>query len=406
MASDTSVPGIPQAPAPHTSVPPVAASSPTGLVAPPSIDSYAANAARQPFTWVGNPWSLAGTCVWNAFLSILTLGIYSFWGRTEIRKRLWSSVRLYGEPLAYHGTPRELLRGFFAVLLAVLLPLFLAGIFVTAFFGQATAAAYQFALIGILYPILTAIAFYRGRRYRLSRTSWRGIRASLTGSAGGYAAFSWLTMCAIPLTLFWIMPYRAVELQRAIVSDTSLGNARLQFEGTSAPVYKRYALLWFGTILLVFGTLVGVAWLLGGRAQPWSPFWWASIRGRELLSILALCIGAVVVWSLTSSFYYARLYNHLAHATVIASNQPGAAPARFALDVTGKRIIWLFVTNMLITYLSLYVLKPVAMARTMKYYAENLAIVGPFDPASIGQNTSLFDPAGEGLAQAFDLDAF
>ena len=79
---------------------------------------------------------------------ILTVGIYGFWGRTEIRRRMWSSVRLRGEPLAYHGTPQELLKGFLAVMLVVLVPLFLAGIAVVVFFGQASAVfgIYQFGL--------------------------------------------------------------------------------------------------------------------------------------------------------------------------------------------------------------------------------------------------------------------
>jgi uncharacterized membrane protein YjgN (DUF898 family) len=410
-----SVPGIPL-PQRQTSVPAV---GPWGAVtAPTPIDRPGTESVgphltdrHHPFTWVGNPWHLAGTCILNTVLAILTLGIYSFWGRTEIRQRLWSSVRFGGVPLSYHGTPRELLRGFFAVLAAVLAPLFLLGMVVAIFFGQASAifTAYQFGLFAILYPILTAIAFYRGRRYRLSRTSWRGIRASLTGSSTSYAAMSWLSLCAIPLTLFLIMPYRAVELQRAIVDETTLGNARLRFEGRAGPMYKRYALLWIGTILLVIGTFAVIGATLGGRFQPGNPFWWATIRGRDVAIIVGLSIGAIVLWSLISSFYYSRLYNYLAQSTVIASPAANATRGdlgRFQLNVTGPGIIWLFVSNALITYLSLYVLKPVAMARTMKYYVENLSITGPFDPDLLGQNPSVFDPTGEGLAQAFDLDAF
>jgi uncharacterized membrane protein YjgN (DUF898 family) len=413
-----SVPGVPL-PSQQTSVPavgPWGAGVSTGPAGEPAatgqVDGSAAADRRQPFTWAGSPWDLAGTCFLNTLLAILTLGIYSFWGRTEIRQRLWSSVRFDGVPLSYHGTPRELLRGFFAVFAAVLVPLFVVGTMVIIFFGQASAvfAIYQFGLFAILYPILTAIAFYRGRRYRLSRTSWRGIRASLTGSSKSYAAISWLSLCAVPLTFFLILPYRAVALQRAIVDETTLGNARLRFEGSAGPVYKRFALLWCSTILLTVGTFVAIAATIGGRFQPGNPLWWTQIRGRDVAIILGASTGAIVLWSLISSFYYSRLYNYLAHATVITNATPSAPPGssvgRFHLDVTGKRIIWLFVTNALITYLSLFILKPVAMARTMKYYAENLSIVGPFDPGRLGQNPAVFDPKGEGLAQAFDLDAF
>ena len=94
----------------------------------PSVAAAPALPTSTQFTWHGSPWALTGACLINAILMVLTVGIYGFWGRTEIRRRMWSSVRLNGEPLAYHGTPQELLKGFFAVMLVVLVPLFLLGI--------------------------------------------------------------------------------------------------------------------------------------------------------------------------------------------------------------------------------------------------------------------------------------
>ena len=66
----------------------------------------------------------------------------------------------------------------------------------------------------------------------------------------------------------------------------------------------------------------------------------------------------------------------------------------------------MFITNQIITYGSLFVFKPIAMARTMRYFANNLSIVGHFDPAAIRQNPNVALAEGEGLAQAFDFDAF
>src|SRR6266566_1294797 len=58
-------------------------------------------------------------------LSILTLGFYRFWGRTRIRKYLWSRVSLDGERFEYDGTGGELFRRFL-VTLVVLAPLLFA----------------------------------------------------------------------------------------------------------------------------------------------------------------------------------------------------------------------------------------------------------------------------------------
>ena len=52
-------------------------------------------------------------------LSVATLGLYSFWGRSEARRRLWDATGLGGEPLEYGGTGGELLAGFVIKWLAV-----------------------------------------------------------------------------------------------------------------------------------------------------------------------------------------------------------------------------------------------------------------------------------------------
>jgi uncharacterized membrane protein YjgN (DUF898 family) len=239
-----------------------------------------------PFTWQGSPWSLAGACFINAALMILTIGIYGFWGRTEIRRRMWASVRFLGEPLAYHGTPQELLKGFFAVMAVVLVPLFVVGTFVVIVFGQASGefVLYQSALFLGLYPILAAVAFYRARRYRLSRTSWRGVRGSITGSSGSYGFLSWATAWAYPFTLGWIAPYRAVALNSKIVKDTHLGDRVLTFDGSSSKLYGPFALLWFGTIVLYFIVLTVIGLVIGSKPSPGNPDWWrllTAVCGRS-----------------------------------------------------------------------------------------------------------------------------
>ncbi len=88
----------------------------------------AAGAGGEPvsITWHGSPWSLAGLGLLNTMLTILTLGIYSFWGRTEARRRIWSMVRMNGEPFAYTGTGKELFLGYIIVFLIITVPTILA----------------------------------------------------------------------------------------------------------------------------------------------------------------------------------------------------------------------------------------------------------------------------------------
>src|SRR6478752_7192366 len=78
-------------------------------------------------SWVPPPGGFAGLSLLNGVLRILTLGVYHFWGKTEVRQRIWSAVRIDGEPLDYRGTGGELFRGFLIVFFVILLPMLAIG---------------------------------------------------------------------------------------------------------------------------------------------------------------------------------------------------------------------------------------------------------------------------------------
>ena len=55
---------------------------------------------------------LFGLLVKNAFLTLVTLGIYRFWARAALRRYWWGSIVIAGDPLEYTGTGLELFIGF------------------------------------------------------------------------------------------------------------------------------------------------------------------------------------------------------------------------------------------------------------------------------------------------------
>src|SRR5215475_15829507 len=114
-------------------------------------------------SWAHPPGGFVGLSFLNGLLRILTLGVYHFWGKTEVRQRIWSAVRIDGEPLEYRGTGGELLRGFLVVFFLVLLPLGLAS-FAASLLGPVTHAIYSFAFWALLL-LLSGIGIHRARRY-------------------------------------------------------------------------------------------------------------------------------------------------------------------------------------------------------------------------------------------------
>lgn len=185
----------------------------------------------------------------GSVLLAVTLGIYRFWLTTDMRRFLWSNTEVVGEPLEYTGTARELLIGFL-IAVAILIP-FYAFIFLLAFnlglIGQlAGVIAFAFA------TVLGHYAVYRARRYRLTRTVYRGVRFHQTGSAWHYAALAIFWWAVVILTLGLAYPITQARLEQFKMRNTWLGNVQGRFEGSATALFLRGLLMW----LIVVGPLV------------------------------------------------------------------------------------------------------------------------------------------------------
>ena len=73
--------------------------------------------------YTGQSGPIFGLSLKVAFLTLLTLGIYRFWGKSRIRRYIWSSAELDGDRFEYTGTGLEKFLGFLmaVVFLAVYL---------------------------------------------------------------------------------------------------------------------------------------------------------------------------------------------------------------------------------------------------------------------------------------------
>src|SRR5262245_25040731 len=125
----------------------------------------------------------------GAALLAVTLGIYRFWFATDVRRFLWSNTEIANETLEYTGTPYELLIGFL-IAIAVLVPMYVAFFIVALSLGPLG----QLASVAT-FPVLAFLghfAVYRARRYRLTRTIYRGLGCHQDGSALRSAVWSLL----------------------------------------------------------------------------------------------------------------------------------------------------------------------------------------------------------------------
>src|SRR4051794_27249737 len=184
---------------------------------------------RTAVTFTGRPAAFAQLLVEGGILQLLTAGFYRFWLTTDIRRHLWGNTRVGHETLEYTGTGRELLIGFM-IALAILAPVYV------TYFGLEIAAEelYPFAsapLFLILY-MFGQYAAFRARRYRATRTVFRGVRFWMSGSAWTYARKAALWDIATLLSLGLALPWRMAALERYKLQNTRFGDLPGDFVGT------------------------------------------------------------------------------------------------------------------------------------------------------------------------------
>ncbi len=261
----------------------------------------------------------------SLLLSILTAGVYSFWARAAWKRRLFAQAEFEGDRFEYHGTGRESLIGWMkglpVVALIMSLPYWLpapAGLLLAL------------AAIAVLWPVARAGA----HRYRLNRTSWRGVRFAFDGAT---AEFESICLRGLLLTLATgglYYPHWQVHIRRFLIDNTRFGDRSFRFTG----------------------------------------------QGRDLLPPLAL---AVPLSLLTFGLFWAW-WSALRHRYFWAHTEFGAA--RFRSTVTGRGLLRLWTGNGLILIGTLGLSLSQVTTRSARFWSRHIELVGDPDLTTVRQD--------------------
>jgi uncharacterized membrane protein YjgN (DUF898 family) len=192
----------------------------------------------------------------NLVLSVFTLGIYRFWAKTRIRRYFWGNIDIDGEPLEYTGTGRELFVGFLIVII-VLAPISLLYSWLQRLALGNSLAQGIFSLIYFLaMGGLIQAAIFRARRYRLSRTTWRGIVAGQGGSTWRYLGIAFLYAASTLVSMGLLWPWASVALERYKINNTYFGNSRFSIGASGRPLFLQWLVTW---LLCVVPVVIALA---------------------------------------------------------------------------------------------------------------------------------------------------
>ena len=394
----------PRGPSAHGSTLPAGAAGPADDAAAPT---RAADNDR--LSYDGAAGAAMNIALSNSLLTLATLGVYRFWGKTRLRRYLWSRVSFLGDRVEYTGTGRELLLGFIA---AIVVLGFLGGSLIGLEIALGIDHPLYWTAQGVNSVILLFLVFvaeYRARRYRLSRTEWRGIRFAQDGSSLRYAllALGWAAVTVLSLGLAYAV-YRT-RLQRYRTTHTSFGNRRFAFEGRAAGLLKTWFLAWL-FLLPTFG--LTYIWY---RAREFRHFAAKSRCGALAfasdletgamyrivvffsvltLVVLGVLLGALLLLMVTTISMNPELVRSLQQAGAWLPLGLGAADL-----VVYVVMIAVFLPVMAVLRM-LFLIHPL-----FREVISSIRVIGEEDYAAIAQSAQSIPRQGEGLADALDVGA-
>jgi len=334
----------------------------------------------------------------NGLLNLITLTLYRFWGKTEVRRRLWSTTYLHDEAFEYTGRGVELFVGFLLALLVLVLP-FLCIIFAAQFLGPGLAVLVILPFYLFLFFIV-GLGRFTAFRYLATRTSWRGVRFHLRGSAPGFG-LAWLGYALLSaVTLGWFWPAADRRLAGRLWNGLSFGDKDFQFrieDARKEPVYGAYALGW---VLGIVGYIVFAGVIVAALYPQMKA---ASGSGPPPVPTLS---ETIVIYSAAGALalFYAVVLSPF-HAAMLRSIVAGIGfqDVRFRLRLRWFDMAGLTLSNIALLTVSLGLLMPFVEARTRKFLINRLETTGEFDLSTIGQAQGLRPRTGEGLADAFGI---
>ncbi len=374
----------------------------------PATTATAAASPQEPLhqfaVYDGTSGGIGKIAVVNAILGLFTLGIYRFWGKTNMRRYLWSRVTLLGDRMEYTGTPMELFLGFVvAAVVMAGLSIFLIGLQILVGGDEVLNGVLTAAYLLVIY-FLIFFAVYRARRYRLLRTQWRGIRFSQTGRARDYAFRAIGLLLLSGLTLGLTVPYMNTRLQAYRTNNTWFGNRQLSFDGRAAELFWKWLLA-----LVIAAPTLGISLLWYSVTE--FRYFASRTRFGNLSFASTLKTSRVFVIYLLFFLAFFFLYFVLiggvigvvigAGETGVFSQHPDNPLAHMApTTVLGMVVVALVIVSLMNVLQFVLFLHPLIRA-----VSETLLVKGTVNLDEIQQSDAQKKGRGEGLADVLDVGA-
>jgi uncharacterized membrane protein YjgN (DUF898 family) len=295
---------------------------------------------------------LLAVMIINFIFIILTLGLYYPWAKANVRYYLWNETEMNQSRFVFHGKGIEMFKGFllaYGIIFALNLGIF--------FSSSSQYSIYFVIAFYLAVLILTPMAMFGAWRYRVARTTWRGIYFDFTGKFREFLSIFYVQIFLTVITLGVYYPWLRAKIQTYLMSHTKFGQYRFSFVGSGGDLFLIYLLL----LVLTPFTF--------GLYYPY--------------------------------FYYQRLKFNINN--MVIENEFGEK-ARPRTTVKVSRVYYVLLTNVLLILFTLGLAYPVARVRSMKLTLDYLDIPVNIDSNHIRQEAEDYrDARGDSVIEILDF---
>ncbi len=341
----------------------------------------------QSFTTYGEGGTLLGIHIVNVLLTLVTLGIYYFWAKVRVRRYLFSQTEFAGDRFSYHGTGAEVLRGTVKAALVFGVP------YLGLSFGPQLAGMdiYTRTLsgwaAGLLLLIFIPVAIVSARRYRLSRTSWRGITLSFRGKTRDFINLWVKGYLLTGLTLGLYYPYFSAKKHAFLTTHSYFGSRSFSFQGEGKALVKSFLLPYCLTPVVMSVPVAGFLSMVSSLMK----------NPGDISAIPS--IGATTVAGLAAAFLLLRLLwlSYGLKEQRYFWEQAGLGDASFRFSATLWPYLKLKALNLLLLLATVGLAWPWTTIRNLRFVVNHLTLVGPQNFDDVVQDYDGAPPTGEGL---------
>jgi Predicted membrane protein len=306
----------------------------------------------------GNGGEYFGILIVNWLLTLVTLGIYYPWAKAKKLKYTYGVTSIDGNHFSFHGKGKELFIGMLKFIVLFIVPFLLVQLLILL---ESSASVLMIGVI-VFYCIIIGflpLAMHGSMRYRMSRTTLRGIRFGYRGNRGTLIK-EFIKMFLLTLITFGIYgAWMQMNLRKYMVGNVRYGEVEGRFKGDGGDYFV------------------------------------LNLKGY-FLSLITL--GIYMFWWQKDLFAYS-IDNMSFHKD--------EQEIKLKSTMTGGGLFGLQIVNLLLTIVTLGFGFAWVEMRTMKFYTESIIMEGDIDLASLTQTEEEYNNAfGEDALDFFDMDLF